>query len=600
AALTLANNVTVASGQSGTIKAPTASGAVTTLSGNYSGVAGTLTLDASGGTGFSGIAINSAIGPAIGSVTNLIGTTNANNVQLGLGSATAQNFFANTKLTVSASGAGQTLIALGNGGSGHNVQFGALDGGNSTTTISSDNASSTVTINGVTAGNFAGVIADGANGGFTPLIALVKTGSATQTLSGINTYTGTTTVSGGTLSISGSINNSAIINVGGGNLSTTGADKLANAAAVTVSGGTLTVGGADSVGSLAMSSGTIGGSNTLTAATYNLSGGTVTGNLGAGTLNSSGTVALNGTSGAGVVNVSAGTLTLGSSDRLNNSAAVTVSGGALALGANNHTVGTVVLAGGSITGSGGTLLGSSYDMRSGSVSAKLGGAVALTKTTGGTVTLTGANTYTGATTISAGTLALGAGGSISDSSGVSLGTSGTFDVAATGGYSVNNLSGSGIVVGSLTVSTQLAIGNSPGTTNFESLNLGSASTYLYELTGGASTADLGNVSAVLTLSSGATLDLVQLGTYTADDKFTLFGYNSADNLSGIGTFAGYADDSTFTDAGGIWQINYDDTLAGLNGGTGDRFVTITAVPEPAAALLGGLGLLALLRRRRNS
>jgi MYXO-CTERM domain-containing protein len=28
------------------------------------------------------------------------------------------------------------------------------------------------------------------------------------------------------------------------------------------------------------------------------------------------------------------------------------------------------------------------------------------------------------------------------------------------------------------------------------------------------------------------------------------------------------------------------------------FVTITAVPEPGAALLGGLGLLALLRRRR--
>ncbi|MND07524.1 hypothetical protein D3C83_295550 [compost metagenome] len=60
-----------------------------------------------------------------------------------------------------------------------------------------------------------------------------------------------------------------------------------------------------------------------------------------------------------------------------------------------------------------------------------------------------------------------------------------------------------------------------------------------------------------------------------------------------------ADGGTFTDAGGVWQIDYDATVAGLNGGTGDRFVTVTAVPEPAAALLGGLGLLALLRRRRN-
>lgn len=52
------------------------------------------------------------------------------------------------------------------------------------------------------------------------------------------------------------------------------------------------------------------------------------------------------------------------------------------------------------------------------------------------------------------------------------------------------------------------------------------------------------------------------------------------------------------------MINYDDTSNALvspiggelsNGGT---YVTLTVVPEPGAALLGSLGLLAMLRRRR--
>jgi autotransporter-associated beta strand protein len=224
---------------------------------------------------------------------------------------------------------------------------------------------------------------------------------------------------------------------------------------------------------------------------------------------------------------------------------------------------------------------------------------ALTKLGAGTLTLTGANTYTGATLISGGTLALGASGTIDDTSEVSLGTVGTFDVSAKSlGYTVATLKGSGNVTGALTVSTQLAIGNSPGTTHFSgNLTLDSA-TYVYELTSGASpgvgSADLGNVAGDLTIIGGSILDLVELGTYTAGNKFTLFGYGT---LSG--TFDGLADGATFTDAGGIWMIDYDDGTAGANGGTGTGFVTITAVPEPnAASLLGGLGILALMRRRR--
>lgn len=217
----------------------------------------------------------------------------------------------------------------------------------------------------------------------------------------------------------------------------------------------------------------------------------------------------------------------------------------------------------------------------------------------GTQTLNGTNTFNGTTTVSGGTLALGASGSINNTSGVVLAT-GTFDVSAKGGggYSTGNLSGNGNVVGSLTVSNLLAIGTSPGTIGFENLTLGGAATYLYEVTGGGSTADLGNVSGTLNLGS-ATLSMSQLGAYTLGDKFTLFGYNSG-NLTG--TFGGLGNGTTFLAAGGNWTINYADASAGLNGGTGNLFVTVMAVPEPAGIALlaaGALGGLWVIRQRRH-
>jgi hypothetical protein len=80
------------------------------------------------------------------------------------------------------------------------------------------------------------------------------------------------------------------------------------------------------------------------------------------------------------------------------------------------------------------------------------------------------------------------------------------------------------------------------------------------------------------------------------NKFTLFGYTT----SITGTFDGLADGAEFNDdLANLWMIDYNDTSAGLNGGIGTSFVTITAIPEPSAALIGGLGILAMLGRRRR-
>ena len=136
---------------------------------------------------------------------------------------------------------------------------------------------------------------------------------------------------------------------------------------------------------------------------------------GAGGINKSGTgtLSLQGANTyTGATLISAGTLSLGhATDTLSSSSAVTVDGATavLSIAGNSDTVGAVSLKnGGSITGSGGTLTGASYALESGSVSAILGGAgITLTKSTSGTVTLSGTNTYTGVSTLNAGIINLG-------------------------------------------------------------------------------------------------------------------------------------------------------------------------------------------------
>jgi hypothetical protein len=138
--------------------------------------------------------------------------------------------------------------------------------------------------------------------------------------------------------------------------------------------------------------------------------------------------------------------------------------------------------------------------------------------------------------------------------------------------------------------------------------LAGGSTFAYEMDNAAAATAAGDLTAVngnltLSLLTHANLSLTELGaeSWAAGDKLTLICYSGGWN-GGLFNYQGetLADDSTLSFSGTSWLFNYNDSGAGTNYAdplTGSTFVTLTAIPEPATALLGGLGLLALLRRR---
>jgi autotransporter-associated beta strand protein len=451
---------------------------------------------------------------------------------------------------------------------GNNIFADALTG-SGTVGISSSiswvtlNKSITLGVNGG-GGTFAGTVFDSDD----DIVSLIKEGSGTQILTGSNTYRGATTINGGTLKLQGaafsttaraySIASGAVLNLDGSTGVASGNTTISGTGTLRISGGALSSGADGSDLTLALGSGALieiqSGASMVNGGWQNM---TWAGNLvdmqvdGMFDLNDGNAVIIDALTGSGTVT------TTNYTDSFSNSRTLTVGQD----GGSGTFSGTITQATVHVTG--------------------------LIKTGGGTQTLTGTNSYTGNTTVNGGTLIVN--GNITSSSLTTVQSGGT-------------LGGSG-AVGSLTVDSGgfLNPGNSPGILSVDGdyIQLGTVNIEITGITAGSQhdqvNVDRASGDGAVTLS-GSLVAAFSGGTYVNGDLLFILLNDASDAING--TFSGLAQDAIVTNYGGFdWKISYTADSTG-NTFTGGNDIALMAVPEPSATLLGGLGIFALMRRRR--
>ena len=367
----------------------------------------------------------------------------------------------------------------------------------------------------------------------------------------------------------------------GGSLSLT--DSSRGFLRVGVSGtGTFTQAGSSTV-TLSRSSATaeafVLGNNAGGNGTYTMSGGTLNAVLAVSFigLNGRGTMTIDGTaqanlrnvvlgrssSSTGTLNLSGGTLRANSLTNGGGTGTFNFSGGTLAPFNTNATIGsattnnntTITLSGTNATisssGTGGVA-------RTVTIFSQLTGTGAVTFAGNGTNVLRAANTYTGSTTVSAGTLALGPSGSIGGSPLITLAAGATLDAGA--GFALassQTLAGAGTVLSNITVDGAVSpgvVGIGALTTSNVTWNAGVA--WPYDL-GPSASSDLLAINGAFTKGTGSgwAFDLQSVGsagvytlvTWSAETDFAS-GDFSANNVPGglTPTFAVNANELTLT------------------------------------------------------
>jgi len=509
-------------------------------------------------------------------------------------------------------------------------------------TVNNSGSNATITVNSLRTANIASVLQVG-----TPNNAmLVKNGAGTLILSASNAISINVGITNGTLQISndnqlGGVPGSFVANrlqiSNGATLRTSAAVTLTQNRGITIGsgGGTLSInGGGLTYGGRLTGTGntaTVTGSNALTLT--NVSGSATNVNwdfasnsgvrtffqgsnaLGTGSVTVRNGVRLTSQSTAPTAGQVTNAVTVDSGGGLTNRStsgtAVTYtnvtlpsSGSILLNNDDQSTTGLTISSGGLLAGDlvidtsqvGSNAVG---DVTLSGVFSGAGGLVKAGTGTSGIVILGAANTYTGNTTISTGTLKLGAAGSIADSGTISVASGATFDTSLVpGGYSLATaqvLQGSGAVLGSVSSLGTVAPGlsGSAGTLSFASnLSFDSASLLSYGLNGtntasGGGVNDLSAVTGNLTLDGTLNVSEIGVGSFLSaivGDIWRLFTYTGAltDNGLSLGT---------------VPTLSSGLTLA-VDTSTPNQ-VNLIVVPEPAAAVsaMVGIGALAMLRAR---
>ncbi|MFD1786118.1 autotransporter-associated beta strand repeat-containing protein [Sphingomonas floccifaciens] len=331
---------------------------------------------------------------------------------------------------------------------------------------------------------------------------IVKTGTGTLLLSGDNSFGGGTSLTGGTIRLAagGAIGSGAISIDAGTTLDLAGVPtqigQLSGAGTLLIgTDGSLTTGGS--------------GDSSFT--------GSITGTRGALIKTGTGTLTLSGANSfSGGTTISNGTLSIAAANSLANGGAVQIdAAGTLQIGVNKTIAG--------LTGSGAIALGGNTLTVSTSRTVEFSGVASgtggITKSGSGSLTLGGANSYTGRTAVTAGTVLVN--GSVAGEATVASGAT---------------LGGTGTVAGAVTVASggTLAVGTagSAGVLTLGSLVLNSGSNLNYDLgaPGNVSASDRLVVTGDVTLAGA--LNITDIGQFGAG-VYRLIDYGGALTNTGI-------------------------------------------------------------------
>lgn len=376
--------------------------------------------------------------------------------------------------------------------------------------------------------------------------------NASGILGGLAGSVGTATVSSGTWQNRGPLYVGGTVSGNGGN------------GALTLTGGRVT-----STLSLIGVNSTSVGNVTVTGGTWSNAG-----SLGVGT-SGTGTLTISGSGGVGGSVLVGGTLSKGAAGTINLSAGGTLQ---IGTGSTGGALGTDVVNNGALV----------FDrLGTGTVGVGISGTGSVTLANSATIRMTGTSTYSGPTTINAGTLLVD-------------GALGSTSVVVNAGGS---LGGSGVIGGSVAVQAGGTL--APGS-GMESLACGpvtllDGAVFRYEWDSQApARSDLLTILGDLFLTGSVGLVLDDLAATSGRDAngtiLSLMNYSGAwkgGSFSRSG--ASLADEAVFSIGDQLWRIDYDATAGGVNRTAeylpDGRFVNLVAVPEPSAGVLLGIGLL---------